>query len=85
MNINLKTPVTGPDGKLIKTVEIGAVKVKHLKTAEIARNGGGGDMAAGIALLAAVTGLDVETVEELDARDFTTLSEKMADFLPKPA
>jgi hypothetical protein len=85
MKHELKAPITGADGKIIKWVEVKPVKVKHLKAAELARANGGGDMMAGIALLAAVTELPVEVIEELDARDFTVLSENMADFLPKPA
>ena len=84
MNITLKTPITIADGTVIKTVEVGTVKVKHLKAAEAARKDGD-DMMAGIALIAAVTELPVEAIEEMDARDFTALSEGLADFLPKPA
>jgi hypothetical protein len=84
MKYELKFPITGTDGKLIKTIEIGTVKVKHLKAAEGARQDGG-DMAVGIALLAAVTQLPVETIEEMSASDFSEMSEKMTDFLPKPA
>lgn len=80
----LKTPLTKPDGDVVKEVKIGAVKVKHLKAAENAR-ADGGDMMAGIAMIAAVTELPVEVVEEMDARDFTALSEQVADFLPRPA
>lgn len=84
MNYTLKTPIKLPDGSTVQNVEIGAVKVKHLKAAEAARSDGG-DMAAGIALIASMTGLPVEAVEEMDARDFTAMSEGLADFLPQPA
>jgi hypothetical protein len=84
MKHELQTPITGTDGKLIKSVVIGTVKVKHLKSAEVARRDGD-EMMAGIALLAAVTELPVEVIEEMDARDFATISEAMGSFLPKPA
>lgn len=84
MNYTLQTPIKLPDGSTVQNVQIGSVKVKHLKAAEVARQGGD-DMSAGIALLAAVTDLPVSAVEEMDARDFAALSEALADFLPKPA
>jgi hypothetical protein len=83
MKHKLQTPITYSGG-VVDTVEIGTVKVKHLKAGELARKDGD-DMMAGIALIAAVTNLPVEVIEEMDARDFTVLSEAMADFLPKPA
>lgn len=83
-NYKLKTPITKPDGDVVKEVKIGAVKVKHLKAAENAR-ADGGDMAASIAMLASILDLPVEAVEEMDARDFQALSEQVADFLPQPA
>jgi hypothetical protein len=83
MKHSLKTPIKMADGSTIKDVEVSTVKVKHLRVAEAARNDGG-EFAAGIALLAAVTGLSVEAVEEMDAMDFTALQEKLAGFLPQP-
>jgi hypothetical protein len=84
MNYTLQSPIKTNDGSTVKSVEIKTVKVRHLKAAEAARKDGD-DMMAGIALIAAVTELPVDVVEEMDARDFTALSEKLADFLPKPA
>ena len=84
MKHELKSPITAADGTIIRTVTMAAVKVKHLRAAEAARKEGD-DIAAAIALLAAVTSLPVEVVEEMDARDFTALSEGLADFLPRPA
>jgi hypothetical protein len=80
----LKTPITTPDGDVVKEIKIGAVKVKHLKAAEQAR-ADGGDMMASIAMIAAITELPVAAVEDMDARDFAALSEQVADFLPPPA
>jgi hypothetical protein len=84
MSYTLKSPIKTADGTVIKTVTMGNVKVKHLRAAEGARKDGD-DMMAGIALVAAVTELPVEVIEEMDARDFTAISEGLADFLPKPA
>ena len=80
----LKSPITLPDGKVLKEVTMGAVKVKHLRAAEAARKTGD-DVDAAVVLLAAVIGLPVEVIDDMDARDFATLSEGMGDFLPKPA
>jgi len=76
--ITLREPISTAEG-VISTVMLRRPKVKDLKKVDAAR-AEGGDMQAGIAMVAAITGLSVEVVDEMDAADFTTISEALADF-----
>ena len=77
--ITLREPIKTADGSTVKAVTLRRAKVKDLKKVDAAR-AEGGEMQAGIVMVACITGLPVETIEEMDAADFTTVSEKIADF-----
>lgn len=77
----LKEPLSTESG-VLSIVRLRAVKVRDLKNAERAR-AAEGDFAANIALMASVTGLSIEQVEDMGAEDFADLQERLADFLPK--
>jgi Phage tail assembly chaperone proteins, E, or 41 or 14 len=76
----LSNPVT-LNGQTVSEVTVSNIKVKHLKAVEKAREEGG-DFNAAIAVVAGLTGLSAELVEEMDATDFATLSEMAESFLP---
>lgn len=64
-------PVTLPDGEVIKEViVIERIKGKHLR--KILNAQGSGDQA--IAMIAAMTGLDEDIVDEFDQQDINNLS-----------
>ena len=79
-NVKLSCPVM-IDGQAITEVTMSRVKVKHLKAVEKARQSGG-DFDAAVALVSVLTGLPVEAVEDMEAGDFTKLSEVAESFLP---
>lgn len=56
-------------------------KVKDLRVIEAASRGSQLDQ--GVVMIAQLTGLPSEAVDELDAQDFTIVSEAIADFFPK--
>ena len=76
----LKVPLDNGGTKITK-VTLRRMKVKDIKAIEAA--GKDGNMAAGVAALAAACDLPSEVIEEMDVEDFTALSEKLASFLPK--
>jgi hypothetical protein len=71
------------DGRLITEVQISKPKVKDLKRMNAALDGVTDQLDQGIVLAATLTGLPVEVIEELDADDFTAISEVIADFFPQ--
>ena len=81
--LKLKVPLTDVEGGTITEVTLRRVKVKDIKQMEKTAKEAG-DFDATIALASALSGIKVETLEEMDAEDFTSLSEIVASFLPKP-
>lgn len=71
------------DDKEITQVMLRRPKVKDLKRLNAALDGVTDQLDQGIVLAATLTGLPVEVIEELDADDFTTISEVIADFFPQ--
>ena len=84
--ITLNSPITfkrGDQEMTVKELTLRKVKVKDMKVAEAEREKGS-QFTASVALLASVTGLPIEAIEELDADDFTAVEVAMQPFLPKP-
>ena len=78
--------LSGPirwDGREITEVTIAKPKVKDLKRMNAQLEGIEDDLEQGIAMAAALTGLPVTAIEELDTDDFTAISEVIAGFFPQ--
>ncbi len=58
-------------------------KAKDMRLLERVQNEGGGDIAASLALLAAINGLPEAAIDELDAEDVLELSGVLLGFLPE--
>jgi hypothetical protein len=58
-------------------------KAKDMRLLERVQNDGGGDIAASLALLAAINGLPETAIDELDAEDVMELSGVLLGFLPE--
>lgn len=58
-------------------------KAKDMRLLERVQNDGGGDIAASLALLAAINGLPEAAIDELDAEDVMELSGVLLGFLPE--
>lgn len=58
-------------------------KAKDMRLLERVQNEGGGDIAASLALLAAINGLPETAIDELDAEDVLELSGVLLGFLPE--
>jgi hypothetical protein len=71
------------EGREIAEVHITKPKVKDLKRMNAALDGITDPLEQGIVMAASLTGLPVEVIEDLDADDFTTISEVIADFFPQ--
>ena len=71
------------DGRKITELQIRKPKVKDLKRMNAALDGVADPLEQGIVMVASLTGLPVEVIEELGADDFTTISEVIADFFPQ--
>ncbi|WP_127076138.1 phage tail assembly protein [Rhodomicrobium lacus] len=69
-------------GKGVSIIDLRRPKVRDIAAVEKVR-AAEGDLAASIALTAAVTNLPVELVEEIDAADFASLSQVIAGFMPR--
>ncbi|SMO65393.1 Phage tail assembly chaperone protein, E, or 41 or 14 [Thalassovita litoralis] len=80
--VPLVSPVTF-EGREITELRITKPKVKDLKRMNTALDGVTDPLDQGIVLAATLTGLPVDAIEELDADDFTTISEVIADFFPQ--
>lgn len=81
--ITLAFPIT-VGGVTITEVEIGRPKTKHLRQMDQKRAGGASDMDQIVEMVRLLTGLTEEQIDELDAVDFTALSETVGDFFPPP-
>lgn len=67
------------EGTTITEVTLRRAKTKDLRLIDAA---GGNDLDQGVAMVAAISGLPVAAVDEMDAEDFATISEALADFFP---
>ena len=80
--LSLHYPVTVEDRELSE-VTITRPKVRDLKAMDAALVGITDKLDQGIVMAATLTGLPPEVIEELDAEDFTKLSEEVAGFFPQ--
>ncbi len=80
--LRLHYPVTVEDRE-ISEVTITRPKVKDLKAMDAALVGIKDKLDQGIVMVSVLTGLPPEAIEELDAEDFTKLSEEVAGFFPQ--
>jgi hypothetical protein len=80
--LQLLFPITIVDRE-VSEVTITRPKVKDLKAMEAALDGIKDKLDQGIVMVSVLTGLPPEAVEELDAEDFTRLSEEVAGFFPQ--
>ena len=80
--LRLHYPVTVED-RVVSEVTITRPKVKDLKAMDAALDGIKDKLDQGIVMAATLTGLPPEVIEELDAEDFTKLSEEVAGFFPQ--
>lgn len=69
-------------GQKIAEVSVRRPKVKDLRAIEAASRGQS-QLDQGASMIAQLTGLPVEAVDELDAQDFTAISEVIAGFFPQ--
>ena len=81
--LQLLFPITVEDRE-VSEVTITRPKVKDLKAMDAALVGITDKLDQGIVMVSVLTGLPTEAVEELDADDFTRLSEEVAGFSPRP-
>ncbi len=77
--VTLNYPITW-EGAKIAEVTVKRPKVKDMKAVEEVEEGLG-DISRSIAVIAILTGLPSEAVEELDAKDFEAVSEVIGGFL----
>lgn len=68
------------DGREIGEIILRRPKVKDLRSVTDADSD---QLSQGVAIAAVLSGLPAEAIEELDAEDFTAISEVIADFFPK--
>ena len=80
--LRLNYPVTVED-RVVSEVTITRPKVKDLKAMDAALDGIKDKLDQGIVMAATLTGLPPEVIEELDAEDFTKLSDEVAGFFPQ--
>jgi hypothetical protein len=66
----------------VTELKIRRPKAKDMRLLERVQNEGGGDIAASLALLAAINDLPETAIDELDAEDVLELSGVLLDFLP---
>lgn len=81
-SVTLAVPVEW-QGQTIAEVTIRRPKVKDLRAIEAASRDQSSQLDQGAAMLAQLTGLPIEAVDELDAQDFTAISEVIAGFFPQ--
>lgn len=81
-NINLREPIV-VSGQKITEVTIRRPKVKDLRALDNLPPSSG-DLTRGIEMAAILTGLPSAVIDEMDASDFTKISDAIASFLPKP-
>lgn len=70
-------------GQMIAEVTIRRPKVKDLRAIEVSSRDRTSQLDQGAEMLAKLTGLPIEAVDELDAQDFTAISEVIAGFFPQ--
>ncbi|MCX4026942.1 phage tail assembly protein [Spartinivicinus marinus] len=75
--ITLQYPVE-KNGETINEITLRRPKTKDMKNIE---KRGGGEITQSIHMIADLSGLDINTIEELDAADFQHLNEVVAGFL----
>jgi hypothetical protein len=80
--LQLLFPITVEDRE-VSEVTMTRPKVKDLKAMDAALVGITDKLDQGIVMVSFLTGLPTEAVEELDADDFTRLSEEVAGFFPQ--
>jgi hypothetical protein len=80
--LQLLFPITVEDRE-VSEVTITRPKVRDLKAMDAALVGITDKLDQGIVMVSVLTGLPPEAVEELDADDFTRLSEEVAGFFPQ--
>ncbi|MCX4025038.1 phage tail assembly protein [Endozoicomonas sp. SM1973] len=75
--ITLNYPIER-NGEVINEVTLRRPKTKDMKNIE---KRGGGEISQSIHMIADLSGLDIKTIEELDAADFQRLNDVVAGFL----
>ena len=80
--VRLADPINW-DGREITEIKIGKPKVKDLKRMNAALDGVEDKLDQGVLMIATLSGLPAEAIEELDADDFTKVSEVIAGFFPE--
>ena len=80
--LQLLFPITVEDRE-VSEVTITRPKVKDLKAMDAALVGSTDKLDQGIVMVSVLTGLPPVAVEELDADDFTRLSEEVTGFFPQ--
>jgi hypothetical protein len=78
MDFRLEYPILVGD-KTVSTLSVKRPKVRDVAAMEKVRQAEG-DFAAGLAMVARVTGLAAEAVDEIDSADFTELSKVIEGF-----
>lgn len=74
--VTLTHPIQA-NGETLEIIELGRPKVKHLKIMDTAT----GEMERAALLIGELAGIPPSSVDQLDAEDFTKLSEALAGFL----
>jgi len=69
--------------RMITEVTIRRPKVRDLRAMEKMREPEGTELDQGIVMAAALCGLPLEAMDEMDAADFAAISEVLGGFLPK--
>ncbi len=82
VTVTLEEPIIVGGSELTK-VTVRRPKVKDLREVSAAADGAKSDMEQGIAIVATLTGLPAEAIDELDAGDFDNISTVVGDFFPK--
>jgi hypothetical protein len=80
--LRLQFPITVEDRE-VSEVTITRPKVKDLKVMDAALDGINDKLDQGVIMVSVLTGLSHDAVEDLDAEDFTKLSEEVAGFFPQ--
>lgn len=81
----LIVPLENDEGEEIKQVTIRRPKVKDLRRLEAEMKGVEDPLTEGVIMVAVLTGLTSDQVEDMDAEDFTALTEMVVGFFPAGA
>ena len=84
VTVQLQFPVT-IDGQTIAEVTLHRPKGKHMRVIAQAEADRRGQFDIGAVMLAELSGLPAEAIDELDLVDFQALSEAVVGFFPKSA